>query len=81
ERTERDGHDLYRKAEIPSSGPEEERPRLHASRLRGQDLDAVRRLRPRLDHGLDHRGLLRALDRTAPGCEDFGHRLLVEDAG
>ena len=33
------------------------------------------------DHGVDHRGLLRTLDRAAPGGEDFRHRLLVEDAG
>ena len=33
------------------------------------------------DHRLDHRGLLRALDRAASGGEDFRHRLLVEDAG
>jgi len=29
------------------------------------DLDLVRRLRPRLDHGLDHRGLFRVVDRAA----------------
>ena len=28
-----------------------------------------------------HRGLLRAVDRAAPGGEDFRHRLLVQDAG
>ena len=33
------------------------------------------------DHGLDHRGLFRAVDRAAPGGEDFRHRLLLEDAG
>ena len=33
------------------------------------------------DHRLDHRGLLRALDRAAPGGKNFRHRLLVEDAG
>ena len=32
------------------------------------------------DLGLDHRGLLRTLDRAAPGGEAFRHRLLVEDA-
>ncbi len=32
------------------------------------------------DHRLDHRGLLRALDRAASGGEDLRHRLLVEDA-
>ena len=62
-------------------GAAEERARLHAPRLRGQGFHAVRRLRPRLHHRRDHRGLLRALDRAAPGGEDFRHRLLVEDAG
>ena len=33
------------------------------------------------DHRVDHRGLLRALDRAASCGEDFRHRLLVEDAG
>ena len=36
----------------------------------GHDFDLV----------LDHRGLLRAVDRAAPGGEAFRHRLLVEDA-
>src|SRR5471030_2469747 len=71
-------HDLYRKAEIPSSRPEEERARLYPPRLRRQDLDSVRRLRPRFDHRLDHRGLFRAVDRAASGGEDFRHRLLVK---
>ena len=60
--------------------PAEERARLYPSRLRGLDLDAVRRLRPRLDLGRDHRGLLRARDRAASRREAFRHRLLVEDA-
>src|ERR1700730_18748258 len=80
-RAARLSHDLHRKAEIPSSGPAEKRSRLHPSRLRRQDLDAVRRLRPRLDHGFHHRGLLRAFDRAAPGGQDFGYRLLLEYAG
>ena len=33
------------------------------------------------DHRLDHRGLLRAVDRAASRRQDFRHRLLVEDAG
>ncbi len=33
------------------------------------------------DHRLDHRGLLRALDRAAQGGKDLRHWLLVEDAG
>jgi hypothetical protein len=40
----------------------------------------VRRLRPRLDHRRDHRGLLRAVDRAASRRQAFRHRLLVEDA-
>ena len=67
-------------AEIPSSWPAEERAGLHPPRLRGLDLDLVRRLRPRLDHCRHHRGLFRALGRAAPGGEDLRHRLLVEDA-
>ena len=55
--------------------------RLHAARLRRQDLDAVRRLRPRLDLGRHHPGLLGAGDRAAPRRQALGHRLLVEDAG
>ena len=77
---EGDPHDLPRQAEIPSPRAAEERSRLHPPRLRGHGLDAVRRLRPRLDHRRDHPGLFRAVDRAAPGGEDFRHRLLVEDA-
>jgi len=73
-------HDLSRQAKIPPSRPAEERARLYAPRLRGLDLDAVRGLRPRLDHRRHHRRLLRALRRAASGGEDFRHRLLVEDA-
>ena len=54
--------------------------RLHAARLRRQDLDAVRRLRPRLDLGGDRPGLLGARHRAAPRRQALGHRLLVEDA-
>jgi len=42
---------------------EEERARLHAPRLRGQRSRPCAPLRPRFDHGLDHRGLLRAVDQ------------------
>ena len=42
-------HDLYRQAQVSPSGAAEERARLHASRLRGLGLDAVRGLRPRFD--------------------------------
>ena len=68
------------KPKLHHPGAAEERARLHPPRLRRHGLDAVRRLRPRLDHRRDHPGLLRAVDRAAPGRQDFRHRLLVEDA-
>ena len=43
-------NDLSRQAQAPSPRAAEEQARLHAPRLRGRGLDAVRRLRPRLDH-------------------------------
>ncbi len=67
-------------AEAPPSRTAEERARPHAPRLRGRGLDAVRRLRPRLDLGRDHPGVLRARDRAASRREALRHRLLVEDA-
>ena len=78
-RSARTHHDLHHQAEIPSPGAAEKRARLHPPRLRGHDLDAVRRLRPRLDHRRDHRGLLRTGDRAAPRRQDFRHRLFVQD--
>ena len=54
--------------------------RLHAARLRRQDLHAVRRLRPRLDLGGHHPGLLGARHRAAPRRQALGHRLQLEDA-
>jgi 2-oxoglutarate ferredoxin oxidoreductase subunit alpha len=71
---------LHRETEIPSSRPAEERTRLHPSRLRRKDFDAVRRLRARLDHGRDHRSVFRAFDRATPRGQNFGHWLLIEDA-
>ena len=44
-------HDLPRQAEAAPPDAAEQQARLHAARLRRQDLDAVRRLRPRLDLG------------------------------
>ena len=73
-------HDLHRQAQVPSPQPAEEQARLHPPRLRGRGLDALRRLRPRFDLGRDHPGLLRARPAAAPGRQDVGHRLLVEDA-
>jgi hypothetical protein len=43
-------HVLHQQAEGPPPRPAEERARPHAPRLRGRDVDALRRLRPRLDH-------------------------------
>ena len=74
-------HDLPREAEAPPSHAAREPARLHAARLRGQDLDAVRGLRPRLDLGRDHPGLLGTRHRAAPRGQAVRHRLLVEDAG
>ena len=54
--------------------------RLHAPRLRRRDLDAVRRLRPRLDLGGDRPGVLRPRRRAASRREAVRYRLLVEDA-
>jgi 2-oxoglutarate ferredoxin oxidoreductase subunit beta len=49
--------------------------RLHPARLRRQGLHAVRRLRPRLDLGGHHPGLLGAGHRAAPRRQAVGHRL------
>ena len=46
----------------------------------GCDVDALRRLRPRLDHRRDRARVLRARHAAAHGGEALGHRLLVEDA-
>ena len=73
-------HDLHRQAQAAPSRAAEEHARLHAARLRRHGLDAVRRLRPRLDLGRDHPGLLGAGHRAAPRRQALRHRLLVEDA-
>ena len=73
-------HDLSRQAQAAPPDPAEQQARLHAARLRRQDLDAVRRLRPRLDLGRAGAGLLGARHRAAPRRQAVGHRLLVEDA-
>ena len=57
-----------------------EQARLHAARLRRRGLDAVRRLRARLDFRRDHPGLLRTRHRAAPRGQAVGHRLLLQDA-
>ena len=61
-------------------GAAAERARPDAPRLRRLDVDAVRRLRARLDHGRHHRGLLRDGPAGAPHRQGVGHRLLVEGA-
>ena len=65
-------------ARHPSLAAEQARP--HRARLRGRDVDAVRRLRPRLGHRRDRARLLRARHAAAHGRQAVGHRLLVEDA-
>ena len=79
-RKEGRSHDLPRQAQAAPPDPAEQQARLHAARLRRQDLDAVRRLRPRLDLGGARPGLLGARHRAAPRRQALGHRLLVEDA-
>ena len=74
-------HDIHHEAQVakhPSLA--DQRARADPPRLRGRDVDAVRRLRPRLDHRRDRRApsgscrLPPAHDRQA-----LRHRLLVED--
>ena len=73
---------LHRQTEGPPPGCCRERARAHAPRLRGRDVDAVRRLRPRLDHGGDHPGVLGARhSRRTSVAKLSRHRLLVEDDG
>ncbi len=72
--------DLSRQAQAAPPDPAAQQARLHAARLRRQDLDPVRRLRPRLDLGGAGPGLLGARHRAAPRRQAVGHRLLVEDA-
>ena len=56
-----DRHDFHRQAQSRPSVAADERARLHAPRLRGGAVDAVRRLRPRLDHRRDRGGQLGAV--------------------
>ncbi len=60
-------NDLDRQAEAAPPDPADQRAGLHPARLRGPDLDAVRRLRARLDLRGDHPGLLRARHRSRTG--------------
>ena len=52
---------------------------LTTTRLRGRDVDAVRRVRPRLRHRRAGPGAVGARPATPPRREDERHRLLVED--
>ena len=72
-------HELHRQAESRESGPAAERARAQPPRLRRQHVDALRRLRPRLRHGRDRAGLLRARVAAAERRQALRHRLLVED--
>ena len=73
-------NDLSRQAEVSSPLDRGQRTRLHPPRLRRFDVDAVRRLRSRLDHRGDHSRLLRARPAASPHRQTQRHRLLVEDA-
>ena len=57
----------------------QERARADAPRLRGRDVDALRRLRPRHRHRVDHRGDLGSRDPPGAARQAVGNRLLVED--
>ncbi len=58
-------HDVDRETEDRPSGAQAQRARPHDTRLRGRHVDALRRLRPRLDHRGDRAGVLRARHRAA----------------
>ena len=51
--------------------------RAPSRRVQGRRNDAVRRLRPQLDHQPHDQGAVRARHRAAPPGQDVGHRLLV----
>src|SRR6185295_7955147 len=59
-------HDLYYEAQNASSEALAEFARLHASRLRGKSIDAMRGLRPRFDKRGADSCVLRTQHRTAP---------------
>ncbi len=74
-------HDVDRETEDRAPRAQAQRARAHGARLRRRNVDAVRRLRSRLDHGRDRASVLRARHPAARCREDERHRLLVEDAG
>ena len=74
-------HELHRQAEGCASPAAAQRAAADRARLRGGHVHAVRRLRPRLDHRLDHAGSLRAVHSPAPYGQALGYRLFVEDPG
>src|SRR6266540_1971291 len=73
--------DFHYQAAGSASRAAQEYARLHGARLRGSDVDAVRRLRPRLRDGRTGSGMLGAGAATAPRGQDERHRLLVQDYG
>ncbi len=70
------------KPQVQHPSLDAERARADAPRLRRRDVDAVRRLRPRLGHRGDRsQAFWRARHSAAPRGQAERHRLLVEDAG
>ena len=68
-------HELHRQTESHASRAAAQRTRADPARLRGRHVDAVRRLRPRLDHGGARAGVSSSwtLRRTAwPRCSGIG---------
>src|SRR5258706_14981134 len=74
-------NDVDPKATGPASVAPAEFAGTHQARLRRCDVDAVRRLRPRLGDRGACAGVLGTGSATAPRCEDERHRLLVENDG
>ena len=71
----RQPHDLIAKPQVQHPALQTERARADAARLRRRDVDAVRRLRPRLGHRRDRPGVLgaRRSRRTASrSCRGIG---------
>ena len=73
-------HDVDRETEDRARRAQAQCARAHGPRLRRRHVDAVRRLRSRLDHCRDRASVLRARHPAARCREDERHRLLVQDA-